>query len=505
MTALSRRQEPRIRFRAPLRIKEARTARAIEATSLDLSQGGIGVRAPSACEVGANVVCELELEGERVSLAGVVTWTDRPEPEATVVIADNAAVTQQQEPPRSERPDTKTQIRLGTDVTDEAPATRPARRKTRSLFRLGTELPSLEPSEAAETSMGIRFETLSSEHAQMLHGLVQNGEPVKSPVQLLFSGMAEPIRAQAETSPLAIRVLAPLPFLALDSAVRIGVTPESDEQTGCIQRVELVTTTEQRVPCLEIDIALDNGISHVRSVDPHAGSPQKKASNPRNVQTDSVRPATTARVPLLLAMLVTGAGLGAIATWFSVARPAREAAARAAPGLRTPSPLFAKPTAKPVLVGGPEAHESENPSTLASAATIPTQPEIATQPAPTATAPEPEPERAPEVADAPSPVVALAAPEVTVSSRETKIFLPMDGSDQDISRYELSSPGLVINLPHARPRIAFEDYSIYQGVVRRIWLREHHDGVQVRVTWRHAPLHSKVVFDERGLTLRIRL
>lgn len=503
MNALSRRRQPRIRYRAPLRIKSLRTANAIEATCLDLSQGGMRVRAPALCGVGTNVVCELEVEERRLSLPGVVAWTDPPH-----APNNGAEPSELQASAKTERPDTKTQIRLGTDSSEPEVGKRSGRNHTQGLYRLGEAAysePAPANAKAPEAAMGIRFETLSDAHAKLLSDLVRDGEPITSAVQLWFSGLAEPIRAQAHAHAAAISVRAQLPFLALDSAVRIGVAPDGEEQQGWIRSVELVTTSVERVPRLEIEIALENAAGHALASgrERTSGSHRAQASQPKG---------RGARAWLLLATLASGAGLGAVATWFLVARPVREAATRADPELHMPAPLFAArranseraPTqaAAPGALADTLAPAALTPAPTSAAMAPPIQLAAATQAEASApSAPEPEPA---QPAAEPQPPL-LAAPEVTVTDRETRIFVPMDGSDTDISRYELSSPGLVVNLPHAHAQIALEDYPIYRGLVRRVWLREHRKGVQVRVVWRQSPIRSKVIFDDHGLTLRFRL
>jgi hypothetical protein len=557
MTALSRRRQPRIRFRAPLRLKNAHTAHAVDATCLDLSQGGMRVQAPAICAVGTSVLCELQVEDRQLSLPGVVAWTDPPaapsngangqrDPETDAALYEtstDAGLLETEDYAHGERADTKTLVRLGGDAADPVVVTRPARRQTQGLYRLGSSAPPapgeiVEPEpgpEPRDAAIGIRFETLSQAHAQLLGNLIRDGERLTSPVHVWFSGLADPIRARAETSATTLQVRAPLPFLALDSSVRIGVDPDSEEQQGRIRSVELVTAPGEIVPRLEIRIALASAGEDT------AGAPDERPGNNAR-SSQPIPPSSASALGFLLAALIAGAGLGGAGTWFMVARPAREAAAKDGPGLRPPAQRFAGPH---VMSQAPSAIEAEKvaPSTTQPAAASVGLRENATLAANTATAVQPASARepaepsaeqpataapdsvpVPEVAradtqltkPAPAPALApatgatpevlppLAAPEITIKGHETRIFVPMDGNDEDISRYELTSPGLVVSLPHAHPHIAFEDYPIYQGLVRRVWLRPHGEGAQVRVVWRQAPVHSKVIFDDRGLTIALR-
>src|SRR5215510_10780753 len=76
--SLSRRRLPRFRYRAALRITDASAGRAVEATCFDLSTGGIGVRASGVYAVGSDVVCELDVDGRKLALPGVVAWSEPP-------------------------------------------------------------------------------------------------------------------------------------------------------------------------------------------------------------------------------------------------------------------------------------------------------------------------------------------------------------------------------------------------------------------------------------------
>ena len=53
---------------------------------------------------------------------------------------------------------------------------------------------------------------------------------------------------------------------------------------------------------------------------------------------------------------------------------------------------------------------------------------------------------------------------------------------RDATHYRLASPdGLVVNLPHARPRVAFGDYPLPEAPFRLIWLRRRDEGLHLRV------------------------
>jgi hypothetical protein len=51
--------------------------------------------------------------------------------------------------------------------------------------------------------------------------------------------------------------------------------------------------------------------------------------------------------------------------------------------------------------------------------------------------------------------------------------------------YRLADPdGLVVNLPNARPRARFGDYSLSDPPFRLIWLRRRNGGLHIRVLFK---------------------
>jgi hypothetical protein len=514
MPLVSRRRKPRIRFRTRLQIKEPGADRAIDARGLDLSQGGMGVRASGVCAVGSDVVCELQVDGEALSLPGVVAWATAPDAPEPVVN-------------RQRRP-TQGLFRLGNEMEGAGNGASTERPDTKTLVRLGGESalsePQGDPGAVAplDAAMGIRFETLVAEQAQVLEDLVRDGEPITSPLQVWFSGLAEPIAARAEASAEGIRLRTALPFLALDSEVRFRLGSD-EEQYGRVVRVELSTDASHRVPRIEVAIAPE----------PETGEPREPGAAPPR-STQSVLPARASRqtpgARLLpgLAILALGAGIGAASTLIGLSPPVRHALA----GLSQHSTALHRAdrpaAAAPVTLAVPPQDPPAQQESVAQAETPPSAvldiqpdripPTDGTEPAPTALAERQVPKGGsttepaaltatrvpPSEAAVTAPETGLSAPQVQVLGGATRIFIPAQGSDTDISRYELSSPGVVVNLPHAHARIPLLDYPIYRGIVRRLWLREHRDGVQVRIVWRPGPAHCKVVFDEHGITLTVR-
>ena len=73
-------------------------------------------------------------------------------------------------------------------------------------------------------------------------------------------------------------------------------------------------------------------------------------------------------------------------------------------------------------------------------------------------------------------------PRVELVGHITRVRVPVRGLSEAMRIYDLSSPGVSINLPGASTPLVLDKYGVHQGLVRRVWLREEEKGVlQVRV------------------------
>jgi len=89
------------------------------------------------------------------------------------------------------------------------------------------------------------------------------------------------------------------------------------------------------------------------------------------------------------------------------------------------------------------------------------------------------PAAAPTVSD---DTPARDTPHVELQRGQRVLVIPLKGSTRDATHYRLASPdGLVVNLPHARPRVAFGDYPLPEAPFRLIWLRRRDEGLHLRV------------------------
>jgi hypothetical protein len=453
------RRVPRVRCRAEVRISEPGSSRTTDATCVDLSAGGIGVNTGAARPVGSRVLCRLHIEGQTLDLPGVVAWARGRGSAASA---------------RGERHDTKTLVRLGSDdaAAIEAQAGEPA----------------VAESAERDASMGIAFEALAEAQAQALAALIRASDPLTSTVELKFAGLDTRVKARAEASAEGLRLRAALPFLELDSKLTVSFAGDGQTREGRIARVELDGTNEQRVPQLIVHVAL---VPEAEAADASASptsAPEREQGAP-----NALDEAAVARFAQTVALVALLASAGVPAAWLLTARSAQGVAMHAAK-LAPASP------SRPIAT----EHAPQAPEPAAAAATV-------AQPASGPMVPAFPPAAAPATPSAPSaplPVAAPAAavppptaPQVTIVGAQTRVFVPMDGSAEGLHAYHLSSPGAVLSLPQAHARIRLADYPIYQGVVRRVWLRPYQSGVQVRVVWRNAAVRYELEFTDSGLTI----
>jgi hypothetical protein len=385
--------------------------------------------------------------------------------------------------PRSERSDTKTLFRLGGESQSEPlPATAPEQ----------------EPSEALDPASESKPDDAGTQRS----------------VQLWFKGIAEPVRARAELGDASLQLRAALPFLELESIVGVTTVEGGALLHGRIRRVAFEPGTDRLVPQLCVDVSLSDSIPPT----PGIGAPELAASQAGGEADGAhARTATqSSRILGWLAALAVGAACGAgvailwLAPPFSISEPARSAPARSAPPV-----AVAAAAPAPYVPAFDVAHAVEPPATEAELfadaplAYVNSSPRAdgrdhgtAIEPA-AAVAHEPPLPRDDATSGAAdgTPAASGTRPEVTVQGWRTRVFVPMEGDDRGLRQYELTTPGVAVTVPHARALVPIDNYAIHRGIVRRVWLRQEPDGLQVRVITRRPSSRAIASFDASGLTI----
>jgi hypothetical protein len=347
-------------------------------------------------------------------------------------------------------------------------------------------------------------------------------------VHLWFQGVREPVRACAELSAAGLSLDAPLPFLELDSEVGCMPVGGGAVLQGRIRSVALESTGSVGVPHLRVTVDLDEeGVAPgeaeamyaALAEELEASDAQDAEAEPELTQNlDTLPPARgddagPRVVPLLAAvMLGLAAGAGVAYAWIGM-RPPPPAVVHAppppAPVVRTDLGPRVEP---PSIVVALAAENTEEPAKSHAAqwllASDPLAQLSVTPPHLLEEDYEPDPIPPPEVAleDEPS-----AAPgqggsgrgflQVQAEGAQTRVFVPMSGSADGMRQYALTTPGIVLSLPHASALAPLQNYAVPRGLVRRVWLRRVRDGVQVRVITRRTASRVSTSFDPDGLTV----
>ncbi|HMI93946.1 MAG TPA: hypothetical protein VK509_21375, partial [Polyangiales bacterium] len=80
------------------------------------------------------------------------------------------------------------------------------------------------------------------------------------------------------------------------------------------------------------------------------------------------------------------------------------------------------------------------------------------------------------------------------------------GSGEGMRVYDLSSPGLTVNLPGASTPVQLGNFSVNTGLARRVWLRKlETGGLQVRVIYNRGAIKPEVSAENGALTIDLSL
>jgi hypothetical protein len=354
--------------------------------------------------------------------------------------------------PRSERPDTKTLVRLGNgDLSLSAPP-------------------------AAAT------------------GALPDATEDRSSVQLWFKGLSEPVSVRAEIRDGGLQLKADLPFLELDSTVGVATAEGGARLHGHIRHVGFVPDDDRRVPQLCVDVALSDSAPAPRA--------RKDAAVLVAPSSDRLRSGNR-RVFGWIAALLVGAACGAgvalallaprlqaLEGWGDHAAEVSTASKGvpvSAPPVTVPdSPIVADDSDVPTTPVSLERYDLLAPRTAGDDEAALAAAESAWSAA---------------VARAQAAAAATQLPQVSVHGAQTHVFVPMEGEGEGMRQYELTTPGIAVTLPRARALIPLVNHNVQRGIVRRVWLRREGQGVQVRVITRRTATRAVASYDETGLSI----
>ncbi len=187
------RRQHRIAYQTRIRLKMAERDDSVVARVQNLSPHGVFVTASDLPEAGTEVLCRLDLGGQHRTVRGRVAWVRR----------------------------------ASAATPDKSPGA------------------------------GIEFLDLDDKDAELLNRVVEPDPRDSKPVDVWFEGMAAPIRCQAAVLGEGVRLATRLPFLRLNSTVRVSFGPNGGgNEEGTLDAVVLEPSSEDGVPRLQLNVSL---------------------------------------------------------------------------------------------------------------------------------------------------------------------------------------------------------------------------------------------------------
>ena len=433
----------------------------------------------------------------------------------------------------------QTKIRLRAPGRDESVVARVQNLSPRGVYITGTELPAagtevqcrlvlagerrtlrgrvawVRPASAGSAlkvpGAGIEFLELGEEDADLLHKLVDPGDEERQPVDVWFEGMKAPIRCQAVVAGEGVRLATRLPFMRLNSPVRVAFTqPEVMVREGTLDSVMLEPNNVDGIPHLQVNVSmapLESAqgtidipvtISVVRDlgpegpitppastvVDPAVTAPPPAVmvahdtivERERTDRFPAVPPASAAspwrdqlrgRVQQALTWLSQGTWRPAGAGFVAGALAVGLVATVVRPTISAPAPVQA--AASPVLAPPPVATAEPAAELVAVAAAEPVAAEPMAAAEPVAEAPAMA--RHQDLGDG----VALVTDEAGI-----RLTVAFSGSGKGAEQFRMADPhGLAVTLPRGRPRTT-DNLSRPGGGPVRLQIRRKPQGTQLR-------------------------
>ena len=379
---------------------------------------------------------------------------------------------------------------------------------------------------------GIEFIDLEEATAKLIGRLV---EPItqRQPVEVWFEGLKAPVRCQAALVGEGVRLSTRLPFMRLDSRVRVSFGPADARKVreGVLDAITMDPSDEDGVPNLQLNVSLTPLESARGTIEVEVAVPRPTPVTPDPAEASTVIDPTvssppptvvtagptvaaddrTVKVPMPLppdlrhairawlrdrsrqlsrawqaAMVGFAAGAVLVSVTYWVARPGAASEAPAAP---LAAAAGSERTSEPSAAGG-------------SATGMAAAPPIA--PAPKAAgvdessdASEPE-----EATTAEAGTFAPSTLEVQREGRVLRLRVPIRGSSAGAQQFPLANPnGIAVTLPKGRPELAPGVYRPSTHLVR-VQVRRRPTGSQLRFFY-NPKRQAKINLDGDAITFEL--
>jgi Tfp pilus assembly protein PilZ len=499
------RRQPRVAYQTNIRVRPAGADESVVARMQNLSASGMFVTAPGLPAAGTDVLCRMLVAGERCTLKGKVAWVRQAS---------------------------------ATDEAEDEPGA-------------GIRFVDLNP----------RASGLLERLLAPALGLADPAAPAEEPVQVdvWFEGLRAPIRSQAAVADDALRISTRLPFLRLTSPVRLTFVRRGVEEvrTGFVEAVTLEPSASDGVPRLQVTVQtpIPDKVQGIIEV-PDAltfSPPDMMVSEPLMVvDPAAVVPPPRARPPLEVTPRPMGAPVVASTVAFEetlTQRLAREQPITPAPPVAIPTPqpprrrppsvlrlgvglamlagvaagylLLRAPPPPAALRGRTQARLSPVQIELVPIGTpVPPAESVAVRhPTPgeqLAVPSTPAAPAAPVLVPVPAPVPAALSGDVAASAEHrggglgvttgtdtSSILVALVGSSKGMQYYRLADPpGVVVTLPHGRPRSGAGSHSP-GGPFRRVIVGRRAASYVVRIYFT-ADLIPEVASESGGVRVTLR-
>jgi hypothetical protein len=537
------RQHPRVQLDTAVRVRRGGDGPWLHARALDLSEGGVRVQVHEGMPVGAEVRCSLPLLGARGSdleLLGTVAWVEGT----------------------GERHDTKTLVRLGAHESEPALERRsmglrfsPLPANDAERLRTAVRGATARPCDVVLALEG-RSEPVTARAEPTADGLM-----LRAPLPVVRVGAAVGVRFASDgnsvvgvVKSVSLGTQEGAPELRIElggrdpnaaepaSSAEQGerpsgssgalMNPASEAEPGADADYDPDETVEVFVPaaiargastgfvvavalaCLALGVVIGAGLAQRMPalLLPRANSANQQALSSVPVARPTVAPAAGATAPAVpeavqaqsstagAGLPLTGAAAGPPLALTGQAPTAVAAGPILAPSEATPTASAATTAADPAQP--PMSPSSADQALAAAPAADPAAPSAAAAAAQPATG-QPSDTPVPDV----EPAVEAAGQGLQVSTlgRVTRVRIPITGSGDGMRVYDLSSPGLTVNLPAADTPVRLGNFAVNTGLARRVWLRKLDVGLQVRVIYNRGAVRPEVSAQNGALTIDLSL
>jgi Tfp pilus assembly protein PilZ len=431
------RRQRRVVYHTKMRLRAPGREQSVVARVQNLSPTGVFVTANDLPAAGTEVLCRMLVAGERCTLRGLVAWV-RPEGIEGAIDGDPGA--------------------------------------------------------------GIQFVDVSDRAAALLAQLIQPVASDRQSVDVWFEGMSAPIKSHAAITDDALSISTKLPFLRLNSPVRVSFVRRGveEQRSGILEAVTLEPSAEDGIPRLQLTVStsLPDSAQGTIDVPEAAGFTPPEGMLVREPRTVVSPMSIETPAPVVVPQVVSASESSA-----PVLQPRLRDQEKTPRVVRASEPVTLVPV---VPVPAPPPKHQSVPAKVAmglvTLGVVGVLAYVITQKEPSASrvekaaaiseAPRPHIESLPQPLATPPPEAKHPRPTVVPGEPTEKpaatelpsMAIALVGSAKGMQFYRLAEPpGLAINLPHGYPKSGATEHVPKDGAFKRLVIVRKGPGSQLRV------------------------